>query len=41
MPEEISAGSDQLKSGSDLDPPEGGAVAAVTVNVRVTELAAE
>ena len=41
MPEEIFEGSDQLKSGSDLVSPEGGAVAAVIVNVRVTELAAE
>jgi hypothetical protein len=41
VPDEISEGSDQLKSGSDLVSPDGGGVEAVTVNVRVTELAAE
>ena len=42
MPDEISAGDDQSKSGSDFESPEeGGAVAALTVNVLVTEVAAE
>ena len=41
MPDEIFTGSDHDKSGSDLVSPEGGAVAAVIVNVRVTELEAE
>jgi len=43
VPDEISEGSDQYKSGSDLELPdeEGGALAALIVNVLVTETAAE
>jgi hypothetical protein len=38
----MSEGSDQYKSGSDFESPEeGGVVAALTVNVLVTESAAE
>jgi hypothetical protein len=40
VPDEISAGLDQYKSGSDTEL-SGGAVAALTVNVLVTEVAAE